>query len=50
MKRLQKMRQGTVAPILNKEMTYPIKKKQQKESTDIIINRLIAGSGLIRSR
>ena len=51
MKRLRNMRQRTLAP-LNKEMTtpLPIKNKQQKESTDMIINRLISGSGVKRRR
>lgn len=52
MRRLRNLRkedevQKTIAPILKKVMTTqsPMKNQQQKESTDMIINRLISGSG-----
>ena len=56
-KRLHNMRKGdevqkTLAPILQKAMTppSPIKYQKQDESTDMIINRLISGSGMKRRR
>ena len=47
MKRLSNMRKGDVR---QKAITPPIEKQQQEESTDMILNRLISGSGVKRRR
>ena len=45
MERLRKMRPEGAR---QKALTPPIKQQQQAESTDMIINRLISGSGIKR--
>ena len=47
MKRLSNMRKGDVR---QKAITPPIEKQQQEESVDMILNRLISGSGIRRRR
>ena len=57
MERLRNMRKGVagqkaLTPILQKAFVppSPIKQQQQEESTDMILNRLISGSGVKRRR
>ena len=47
MERLSNMRKGDVR---QKAITPPIEKQQQEESADMILNRLISGSGVKRRR
>ncbi|KAL9971646.1 hypothetical protein ACROYT_G017842 [Oculina patagonica] len=51
MERLRNMRKGNaglkaLSPILQKVNTSPVRHQQKNESTDMIINRLISGSGV----
>ena len=47
MKRLRNMRKGDAG---QKTLTPPIEQQQQEESTNMILNRLISGSGVKRRR
>jgi len=55
MERLRNMRKGNagqkaLSPILQKVNASPVRHQQKNESTDMIINRLISGSGVKRRR
>ena len=45
---MEKLRNVRISDSGQKTLTPPIKKQNQKESTDMLINRLISGSGIKR--
>ena len=45
---MEKLRNMRIGDARQKALPLPIKKQQQEESTDMIINRLISGSGVKR--
>ena len=45
---MEKLRNMRISDARQKSLPLPIKQQQQEESTDMIINRLISGSGVKR--